>query len=326
MFDGTQTISGTGSGTFNNIEIASGTVTNSMNLDIDGSFVIDENAVFNAGSSKLYVAGNFTNKAVADNFVRGTSVVELNGKTVQTISGTIQFNELKINGGGYVVVSNTIYVGNNFLITNNSTLTSSVELRFCGDFTIDEGSTYDVNSGYTCFFRGYNMGAADGDQLITINGNAVFAGISCRSKAGVIGVKTFHGSIYSTAEIRAWGTAKIVDDASSYLHTFSGAIAEAGINLQSPMRLIGGTIRNHDASPDMSGGELSNYSIGTGKITIAGAVSVRYGGTLNILNDLEIESGYIVLTGSYKVSGSDTTEWYQAELKGNGSNTLTVKN
>ncbi|MBO7432642.1 MAG: T9SS type A sorting domain-containing protein [Salinivirgaceae bacterium] len=326
VFDGTQTISGTGSGTFNNIEIASGTVTNSMNLDIDGSFVIDENAVFNAGSSKLYVAGNFTNKAVADNFVRGTSVVELNGKTVQTISGTIQFNELKINGGGYVVVSNTIYVGNNFLITNNSTLTSSVELRFCGDFTIDEGSTYDVNSGYTCFFRGYNMGAADGDQLITINGNAVFAGISCRSKAGVIGVKTFHGSIYSTAEIRAWGTAKIVDDASSYLHTFSGAIAEAGINLQSPMRLIGGTIRNHDASPDMSGGELSNYSIGTGKITIAGAVSVRYGGTLNILNDLEIESGYIVLTGSYKVSGSDTTEWYQAELKGNGSNTLTVKN
>ncbi|MBR5958820.1 MAG: T9SS type A sorting domain-containing protein [Salinivirgaceae bacterium] len=331
VFDGSQTISGSGSGTFNNIEIASGTVTNSMNLDIDGSFTIDEGATFNAGSSTLlYVAGNFTNKASADNFVRGTSIVELNGKNVQTISGNIRFNELKINGGGFVVVSNTIDVGGNFEITNNSTLNSSAELHFYKGFTVEAGSTYDTNTSYTCFWGGYTGGSRpttvlDTSQTITINGEALFAGISCHSGSDV-GTKTFHGNIYSTAEIRAWSKAKIVDDASSYLHTFSGAIAEGGIELQSPMRIIGGTIRNHNVSPDMSDGVLSSYSLGTGKITIAGTVSVRAGGTLNVKNDVEIESGYILLAGSYELTGSDTTAWYQAMLNGNGNNTLTVKN
>ena len=208
-------------------------------------------------------------------------------------------------------------------ITGNSTVSSSAELHFCGDFQVDAGSTYDTNTNYTCFFRGHELGAADGDQTITINGNAVFAGVTCRSKSGVIGTKTFHGNIYSTAELRAWGTAKIVDDATTYNHTFSGCIAEGGINLQSPMRLIGGTLRKYNADPDKSGSVLGDYSLGSGKITVAGSVYVRSGGTLNVPNDVEIESGYIVLVGSYTVEGSDTT-WYQAILKGDGNHTLTV--
>lgn len=328
VFSGTQTISGSGSGAFNNFEVASGTVTTNVNLDIDGSFTLDAGAKFNAGNTTINIAGNFTKNATgADDFNRGTSTIVLDGTTVQTISGVNngnRFHNLTISGGGFVVISSQIDVANDFWITNNSTVSSSVELHFYGNFTVDMGSTYDTNTSYTCFWAGYTgnsrpTSASAGDQIITINGNATFAGISCRCSAAV-GTKTFHGSINSTAELRAWGKAQIVDDASTYIHTFSGAIAQGGINLQSPMRITGGTIRCNDATPDES-----DYTLGSGKITIAGGVGIRSGGTLNVSSDVEIESGYIVLNGSYKVSGSDTT-WYAAQIKGNGSNTLIVNN
>jgi len=331
VFVGTQTISGSGTGSFNNFEVASGTLTTATDLDIDGSFTVGVNSVFDAGSSTIRIAGNFTKNATDKNaFNKGTSTVILDGNTVQTISGTNNSNHfynLTISGGGFIVVSSIIDVAGDFLITNNSTVNSSAELHFYGDFTVDAGSTYDTNTNYTCIWGGYTgngrpTSVSDVDQTITINGDAIFAGISCRSYSNTVGVKTFKGSIYSTAEIRAWGMAQIVDDGTGYNHTFSGAIAAGGINLQSPMRITGGTIRNYNASPDMNGGVLSDYSLGSGKITIAGYVNIRSGGTLNVSNDIEIESGYIILNGSYSVD-SDTT-WYAAQLVGNGSNTLTV--
>ena len=327
VFAGTQTISGTGSTIFNNFEVESGTLTTNVDLDINGSFTIDSNGKFNINSKEMHIAGNFTkNAANAADFVYSNGTVVFDGGKVQAISGVNDnnyFNNLTVTNGSFVVVSSKIFVRDKFHITGNSTVSSSAELHFCGDFQVDAGSTYDTNTNYTCFFRGHELGAADGDQTITINGNAVFAGVTCRSKSGVIGTKTFHGNIYSTAELRAWGTAKIVDDATTYNHTFSGCIAEGGINLQSPMRLIGGTLRKYNADPDKSGSVLGDYSLGSGKITVAGSVYVRSGGTLNVPNDVEIESGYIVLVGSYTVEGSDTT-WYQAILKGDGNHTLTV--
>ncbi len=329
VFDGTQTISGAGTTVFNNFEVASGTVKTNVDLDINGSFTLGSGGKFNINSREMHIAGNFTKNAPnAEDFAYTNGTVVFDGGKVQTISGVGDnnwFNKLTVTNGSFIVVSSKIFVGNEFHITGNSTVSSSTELHFCGDFLVDTGSTYDTNTSFTCFFRGHEMGAADGDQTITINGDAVFAGISCRSKSGVIGTKTFHGNIYSTAELRAWGKARIVDDAATYSHSFSGCLAEGGIDLQSPMRLTGGTFRKYNADPDKSGSVLGDYSLGSGKITVAGSVYIRSGGTLNVSNDVEIESGYIVLVGSYTVEGSDTT-WYQAVLKGDDNHTLTVNN
>ena len=331
VFDG-GSISGSGTTAFNNLEVASGTVTNNTDeLDIDGSFTMENTTKFIAGAGTLKIKGNFTNKNASDtaSFGRGTSTVEFAGSTVQTISGVngkTRFNNVTVSGGGFVVISCQVDVCGNFEVKNESSVNTSAELHFYRHFTVAAGSSYENSANYTCFWgarndkaKTYPTGPSHKDQTITIAGDVKFAGISCRAGSET-GTKTIIGSINSTAEIRAWGNAEIIDDASTYNHTFSGCVVNGIINLQSPMRIIGGTIRSNDVTLD-----LAEYSLGSGNITIAGSANIRTGGTLNVEGDVEIVSGYLVLNGSYSVVGTDTT-WYQAMIKGDGNNTMTVNN
>ena len=303
---------------FNNFEVASGTVTAGSDLNIGGSFTLGLNAKFLAGATTLYIGGNFNKNATgADDFNCGTGTVVFNGHAVQTIScesSNIRFNHVTVNGGGFVVVANQTYFKGDFLITENSTVSSSVALLFYGNFTVDNGSTYDTNTSYTYFRRGYELVTVDdGNQLITINGEATFAGIECRCKADKAGVKTFRGSIVSTQYLNVYGSASLVDDATTYHHTFVGATVEGTIDLSSPMLITGGTLRK--SSTAAVNGE---FTLGAGDITTqSGEIYVKAGDRLIVQGNLTVESGAFVLSGA--------ADGKQAEVVGTLSKTLSVQ-
>ena len=323
VFDGTQTVSGNETTTFNNFVVARGTVTAGSNLTIAGSFTLDKDAIFVASDKTIKIAGNFTNRNTtkSDFFKQGTSTVVLNGTAVQSVSGNDsntdynKFYNLTVSGGGFVVLSSTINIMGDFVVTNNSTVSSSIDQHYYGSFTVDAGSTYDATSGYACYWLGSNLIKTERDsydQTITLNGTVNYAGISCNSNT--VCTKTFYGSINSTAELRAWSKAQIADAGSGYSHTFVGAIVEGGINLQSPMTIKGGTLRKHDKAANGYG----HFSLGNGNITTnTGEIYVREGDTLNVLGNLNVETGAFVIKGTASL---------QAEVFGTGTNTLTVAN
>ena len=171
-----------------------------------------------------------------------------------------------VNGRGFVVVSNGTRFYGDFLIENNSSVSTSAAMLFYGRFEVQSGSKYESNADYTQF-------NADADQDIIMDGDVSFAGIYCSSTKADSTTKTFKGSINSTQYIRAMGTSRIVDDASTYHHTFVGATAEGRIALSSPMTIRGGTLRKSEAKDPVVYG---TFSLGTGDITIqSGDVYVR---------------------------------------------------
>ena len=299
---------------FNNFEVASGTVTAGSDINIGGTFTLGLNAKFLAGATTLYVGGNFNKNATgATDFDCGTGTVVFNGHAVQTIScesNNIVFNQVTVNGGGFVVVANQTYFKGNFLITENSTVSSSAKLLFYGDFTVDSGSTYDTNTSYTYFRRGYELVTVDdGDQLISINGEATFAGIECRGKKDRVGEKKFKGSINSIAELQAYSTAKIVDEGSGLHHTFSGALVQGEIELSNPMTIKGGRLRNNGSG---------EFTLGTGDITTAeSSVYINNGDTFKPKGNITVETEGFVLEGS--------SDGKQARVIGSSLKSFTVK-
>ncbi len=301
VFNGTQDVTCNGSTIFSNFEVASGTVTAKSDLDIDGAFTIAASATkFTLSGHTMNLAGNFTKNASGKKcFDYENGKIIFDG-TVQSISGSGNsnyFNDIEVSGGGFLVISCRMYCVGNFSVTNNSTVSSSTSLRFYSNFTVESGSTYDSNTDYTCFFRGdsYDGGPDNlvgADQTITIAGDVTFAGVSCRSGSNV-GTKTFIGNINSAGELRAHGKAKIVDNAATYQHRFSGAKAEGGIYLQSPMTIEGGTLKYSD-------GDTGEFTLGNGDITVkTGTVYVRAGDTFKPEGNVTVETGGFVLNGTY---------------------------
>lgn len=304
VFNGesTQNVVANATTVFSNIEVAKGTVVAQSDLDIDGSFTIGASATkFQLGAHTMYLAGNFTKNATGkNNFDYSSGKIVFDG-TVQSISGKSNynyFNDIEVSGGGFLVVSCQTYFVGDFVVKSNSTVSSSASLRFYGDFTVETGSKYDSNTSYTCFWRGYTQedgptGLVGSAQTITIPGDVTFAGVSCRSSSSE-GVKTFIGNINSTAELRAHGKAKIVDDGTGYQHVFSGAKAEGGIYLQSAMTIAGGTLKYSD-------GDNGEFTLGSGDITLkSGTVYVRAGDTFKPEGNVTLEAGGFVLSGTYE--------------------------
>lgn len=303
VFNGTsQHVKGSGTTKFNNFEVASGTVTADMDLDIDGAFTIGASATkFTLDGHTMNLAGNFTKNASAKTgFDYSSGKIIFDGTTVQSVSGNGNnnfFYDIEVSGGGFLVLSCKMQICGNFVVKDHSTVSTSASLRFYKNFTVEAGSTFDSNTEYTCFWGSYTSEndkttAADRNQTIILDGDVTFAGISCRAK-GSEGIKTFHGNINSTAELRAWATAKMVDDGTGYHHTFVGAVAEGGIYLQSPMTIAGGTIRYNDSS----NGE---FTLGSGDITLkGGSPTVKAGDTFRPEGNVTLEANSFVLNGTY---------------------------
>ena len=108
---GAQTISGSAITNFGGLEIATGSVSNSINLGRDinvrGYFRILTTAntgSFNAGTFNINVSGNWIKEVGSGVFNAGTGTVTFNGANAQTITGNTQFNNLKIDNAANVTL------------------------------------------------------------------------------------------------------------------------------------------------------------------------------------------------------------------------------
>ena len=296
---------------FNNFIVASKTVKTNSNLDIDGSLSINSGGEFNANAKTINLGGNFTNLG---KFINTGCTVVFDGRAVQTVSGaTVEFNNVTVSGGGFLVIANSISVFGDFVVDGNSTVTSSAWLRFYRNFTIKSGSKYDTNTEYTGFWGGFNYGSSN--QTITVEGEATFNRLLIRAGSSGMGVKTFYGNINATSYIYIYPYAKLIDASANYQHTFLGAAVRGEMDLKSPMTIKGGTLRKKEETADTYG----SFSIGSGDITIpSGTVYVKAGDTFNALGNVK------VLTGAEFVLSGDET--LKAEIIGLDSKTFTVEN
>ena len=294
---------------FSNIEAASGTINANTNLKIGGSLSINSGATFNANGKTIYIAGNYINSGT---FKYTNSKVVFESKTVQSISGTAKFNEVEVSGGGFLIVSNDIYVYGDFTVTGKSTVGSSANLYFYRNFTIDSESRYDTNTGYTDFAGDGTNGSKD--QTITVEGEATYNVVRfyCNEKGGT---KTYIGNINATSYVRVYAGTTLVDAVGDYQHTFVGAIVTGDMNLQNPMIIKGGTLKKDEDKKNHYG----QLSLGTGDITIhSGTTYVKAGDTLNV------SSNVTVLTGASFVLSGD--EAMQSEIIGTVGKSFTVEN
>ncbi len=293
---------------FSNFTVAAGTVVANSNLSIKGSLSINSGATFNATNKTIQLTGNYTN---AGTLTYTGSTFVFNSRAVQSISGTANFNNISVSGGGFLVISSNINVYGNFEISENSTVSSSANLYFCGNFSVAAGSKYDTNTGVTDFCG--DDGSGKGgllNQTITIDGEAIFNILRFYSNEKG-GVKTYKGNINATSYVRVYKNTRLVDVVGNYNHTFVGAIVTGDMNLQNPMTIKGGTLRYHEDKTI-----FGEFSLGTGDITIqTNDVSVKAGDTFIVKGDITVETGSLVIAG---------TEEKQAEVYGNEDNTSTL--
>jgi len=95
-FSGSSAQTITGPTTFNNLTIGTGgTKTAVSPLTVNGAFLVLASGSFDAGSQTYTLKGDWTNNG--GSFAAGTSTIILNGSAVQTISGTMRFNNFTID-------------------------------------------------------------------------------------------------------------------------------------------------------------------------------------------------------------------------------------
>ncbi len=121
--DGTFSIGGTNSPQFNNITFNSGTVTAAVALDINGSVIIENGAVFADGDFVHTVAGNWTENGTGQ--MTGNGTIQMDAPLIQSITAPATFYNLTFNSGQIGVIAGNIEVTNDFLVTNNTEVTTS---------------------------------------------------------------------------------------------------------------------------------------------------------------------------------------------------------
>jgi len=332
ILSGNQTIGGSGTYNLNNLQVKSGTITLATNLNIDGSMVNE--GTFNVGSQTISIAGSFSNKGT---FNGKNSTVNFDGSTVQNITSTNSkdyFGKVNVNGGGYVVLGSNLYITDKFTISNNTTVTTCYGVHFYGDFTVEAGSKYEATADWTYFSRGYaeNSIAAsdDGDQTLTLDGDVQFYALSLHSKElkgnpitdfDIKGTKTIKGNLTVVDQTRVWNSTRLVDDASTYEHSFASISVFGQMDITSHITLTGGTLRRYyDQKPEYFG----EFSITDGAdITVTGSVNIAPGDIMIATGNINVETGYLMVNGSYK---SDLDTYYNAKLIGQLDKTLSINN
>ena len=160
-FASTITVDGQGTSTtmvFDNVEIASGTITLGGNLDIDGNLTISGTAGLNTSASNyaVNIAGDWTiTSSSATAFVSNSSVVTLDGSTSATMNtggtGTgYDFQDLLINksGGASVTLStNALDVDGNLTIQAGTLDVSASNLAVTVGGNWSNSGTFTAQSG-----------------------------------------------------------------------------------------------------------------------------------------------------------------------------------
>ncbi|MCK4661537.1 MAG: T9SS type A sorting domain-containing protein [Bacteroidales bacterium] len=271
VLNGTYTIGGSNTPQFNGVTFNSGTVTAGVALDIEGTVTIESGATFNDGGLTHTVAGNWT---INGGSFSTSGTIIFDASLVQSVTNAATFYNLTINGGGIVSFSANVTVLNDFYMTNNTTLSTSATHQFNVHFTVDDGSSYNANDGYT-YFYGSTV------QTITIgDGNVEFDRVYFRysGKKTIVGnfVANDWSYIYTDATVEGTGT-----------HTFNNGLRINGTcDFSGTFYLNGGTFSDTDDD---------NFKLGTANIIVDGNSWVGTGDTMRVDSNLTISSGYLVL-------------------------------
>jgi len=221
----------------------------------------------------------------------------MNGTSFPTITGTQSptFNDLTISAGSAGAdITRTITVSGNFLVTNNTPLTTAQNSTITGSFTINTGSTFTASGGTITF----NNATA---QSIDVN-NATFVAMAF---AGT-GTKTIAGSITATGLITV-GAGVTVNDAGA-AHTLTGGITinNTGVlNFSGLVNLAGNLTTGYDfnAGATTSMGTAAwNF---TGNVTTA--VTGVTAGQFRFTGDLTISAGILTISNNTSLASSGTS-------------------
>jgi hypothetical protein len=277
-----------------------GNSTTARNIVIAGNLTSGTGATIQVGAfdaiHSLTVGGNISNTTtgIINLFTSATRACNtvMNGASFPQVSGgagLITFNNFTINGGaGGADLSKTITVRGNFLIDNNTPVTTAFGHTIHGNFTVTNGSTFTPSAGTMSF-----LGAT---QAIDVN-NATFVAITFTTA----GTKTITGNITATGLVTV-NTGVIINDGGG-THTLSGGLtinSTADINFSGVVNFAGNltTTYNFPAVTDM--GTASWVFTGNVNLALAGgATAARFdfnndltinAGTTNIINNTAINN------------------------------------
>jgi hypothetical protein len=280
-----------------------GNSTTARSIIVAGNLSVNTGATVNVGAFNavhtLTVGGNISNGGtfnLVNTAVTRVCNTTLNGTGFPQILGasTPTFNDLTISAGGAGAdITRTITVSGNFLVTNNTPLTTAQNSTITGSFTVNSGSTFTASAGTITF----NNATA---QTIDAT-NTTFFGISF---AGT-GTKTIVGNITAITTLTV-GAGVTVNDAGG-AHTLTNlTINNTGVLNFSGLISFAGTFTT---GYDYSLGNVTN--LGTAAWTFTGNVATALtggavAGQFNFGGDVTINAGTTTINNNtgFNSSGS----------------------
>ena len=295
---GSSLIAGSSTPIFNTVTFKSGSnVTAEVSLDINNNVAIENNAVFNDGGQTHYVYGKWTTNGTAQLTGSGTIVFDGLVNVIEDGSAaSFTFNNVIFNGGGVVSIQENLIFTGDFEMDNNTICNiANQSITIGGDFTINSGSQYS-HSANTTTFNGTDI------QTLNFSGDVSFYNLTYSN--GGANAKTVSGDITANNRVTISSGATVTGGG---IHTIAGGLLIDGIcNLSGTINLTGNSLLTNNAS--------NTINLGTAVLNIEGNVSLTYGGAatalqVNVFNNLNINSGYLVLNNNTTLVGDPANEF-----------------
>ncbi len=315
-FNATSTVtynSNTGSQTirstvlYGNLSLSNGngTKTANGNLDINGTFTVNNAVVFDAGSNTYNIAGDMvinsgatinpqTSTFIFDGITQAIGITNNNG------AFTIPFYNLTASNSGTLTLSSTagdvMTVAGDLTVSVGGVVTTARALTVTGNFT--NNNTF-IMSGSTLTFNGNS-------QTINPGPNNSFNAITFLSASAGTSSKTFstygadiNGAITLGANLDVTNLVNWVMGA-GLNYTIAGTITLNASNVWTPT--------GSNISFDGAGVTLPTQAISANNLTMAGTGTKTMGGNWSI-NDLTINSGVTLTTTVTNYSITSTGNW-----------------
>ena len=287
IFNGSSTIGGTGTISFNNLTVASSkSVTLNKDITVNGAFINSSGATFNANGKDIIFNGDFTNNSI---FTPGSNTVTFNGSSTIGGSGAISFNNLSVASGKSVTLNKDITVNGAFINSNGATFNAS---------------TYNITLNGT-FSNSGTFNSTDGtNNSFTFNGSFTNSG-NFNANADNI---TFTGTTFTNSGTFTAGTNNTVILTNGADHTITGT-GNAGNTKFHNLSLTGAGGKKLVIDKKISVlGDLTLTGTSTDKLTIEG-VSTNSSITLTSANSakgqfLKVRTNIPITGGTYKTLNS----------------------
>lgn len=284
-----------------------GNSTTARTIAVAGNLSVNTGGNLNVGAfnavHSLTVSGNISNNGtinLVNTAVTRVCNTTLNGTGFPQILGssTGTFNDLTISAGGAGAdITRSVNVSGNFLITNNTPVTTAQNSTITGSFTVNTGSSLTVSGGTMTFNNATS-------QSIDVN-NATFVSLSM---AGT-GTKSIIGSINATGSLTV-GAGVTVNDAGA-AHTITGGmvINNTGVlNFSGIVNFAGNLITGYDFNASAS--NITNMGTASWNFTNNVTTSLTGGavaGQFRFNGDVNVNAGTLTISNNTGIISTGTS-------------------